>query len=127
MVKEMNINDSTFVISYGAKILKDLAQFSDKVLSHVTVKDSGEVGNIVSELMIKIKEVDADSLMQKGGLSSIPVIGTLFNKAKKFVVQYEKVSIQIEKITQQLDKAQIQLIKDITMLAGLYEKNKEYF
>ena len=26
-----------------------------------------------------------------------------------------------------MDKAQIQLIKDITMLDGLYEKNKDYF
>ena len=35
--------------------------------------------------------------------------------------------IGIEGISQQLDKAQIQLIKDITMLDGLYERNKDYF
>lgn len=127
MVKEMNIKDSTFVIGYGTNILKEISQFSDKVLRHVTAEDSGEVGSIVTELMIKIKEVDGDHLVQKGGLSSIPIIGGLFNKAKKFISQYEKVSIQIEKITQQLDKALIQLIKDITMLDGLYDRNKKYF
>ena len=77
--------------------------------------------------MFKIKEVDADKLIQKGGLSSIPIIGILFNKAKKFIAQYEKVGVHIERITQQLDKAQIQLIKDITLLDGLYNRNKEYF
>ena len=127
MVKEMDIKDSTFVIGYGTNILKEVSQFSDKVLSHVTAKDSGEVGSTVTELMIKIKEVDGDHLVQKGGLSSLPLIGGLFNKAKRFIAQYERVSIQIEKITQQLDKAQIQLIKDITMLDGLYERNKKYF
>ncbi|WP_428912363.1 toxic anion resistance protein [Niallia sp. Krafla_26] len=127
LLKEMNIKDSTFVIGYGTHILKEISQFSDKILSHVTAKDSGEVGSIVTELMLKIKEVDGDYLVQKGGLASIPVIGALFNKAKKFISQYEKISIQIEKITGQLDKAQIQLIKDITMLDGLYERNKKYF
>ena len=127
ILNEMNVKDSTFVIGYGAKVLKEVSQFSDKILSHMTANSSGEVGSVVRNLMIKIKEVDADHLVQKGGLSSIPVIGGLFNKAKKFIAQYEKVSIGIEKISQQLDKAQIQLIKDITMLDGLYERNKDYF
>ena len=127
IVNEINVNDSTFVIGYGAKAQKDVSQFSDKVLSHVTAKDSGEVGSVITELMLNIKEVDAENLLQKGGLSSIPIIGSLFNKAKKFIAQYEKVGVHIERITQQLDKAQIQLIKDITMLDGLYERNKEYF
>ena len=127
ILNEMNVKDSTFVIGYGAKVLKEVSQFSDKILSHMTANSSGEVGSVVRNLMIKIKEVDADHLVQKGGLSSIPVIGGLFNKAKKFITQYEKISIGIEKISQQLDKAQIQLIKDITMLDGLYERNKDYF
>ncbi len=127
MVEEMNITDSTFVIAYGAKILKDISRFSEKVLSHVTMNDSHEVGIIVTELMIQIKEVDADQLVRKGGHSSIPIIGRLFNKVKRFIAQYDKARIRIEKITRQLDKAQIQLIKDITILDGLYEKNKKYF
>ena len=127
ILNEMNVKDSTFVIGYGAKVLKEVSQFSDKILSHMTANSSGEVGSVVRNLMIKIKEVDADHLVQKGGLSSIPVIGGLFNKAKKFITQYEKISIGIEKISRQLDKAQIQLIKDITMLDGLYERNKDYF
>ena len=123
----MNTKDSAFIIGYGVKVLKEVSHFSDKVLSHMTANSSGEVGSVVTNLMVKIKEVDADHLVQKGGLSSIPIIGGLFNKAKKFITQYEKISVQIEKISRQLDKAQIQLIKDITMLDGLYEKNKDYF
>lgn len=127
ILSEINVKDSTFVIGYGAKVLKEVSQFSDKVLSHMTANSSDEVGSVITNLMMKIKEVDADQLVQKRGLSSFPIIGGLFNKAKKVITQYEKISIGIEKISQQLDKAQIQLIKDITMLDGLYERNKEYF
>ena len=127
LVNEINVKDSTFVISYGTKALKDVSQFSDKVLNHVTANDTGEIGSVITELMHKIGEVDSDNLLQKSGLSSIPIIGSLFNKVKKFIAQYEKISLHIEGVSQKLDKAQIQLMKDITMLDGLYEKNKEYF
>ncbi|RDW20008.1 toxic anion resistance protein [Oceanobacillus arenosus] len=127
IANEITFTNSTAVLEYGAKSQKDVSQFSDKVLEHVRAKDSGEVGQIITDLMTTIRAVDADNLNQKGWLASLPIIGAMFNKAKKFAVRYEKVGIQIERITQQLEKSQIQLIRDITMLDGLYEKNKRYF
>ena len=35
--------------------------------------------------------------------------------------------MQIDRIEQQLDQARMQMLKDITMFDGLYEKNLEYF
>ena len=126
ILNEIDIKNSTFVIGYGAKAQKDVAQFSDKVLRHMMTDDTGGVAAELSEMMVKVDEVDGDNLLQKGVLSSLPIIGSFFNKANKYIVQYEKVSIGMERITQQLEKSQIQLIRDITMLDGLLEKNKEY-
>ena len=39
----------------------------------------------------------------------------------------EKLEIQIDHIEQQLEQARMQMLKDITMFDGLYEKNLEYF
>ena len=72
ILNEMNVKDSTFVIGYGAKVLKEVSQFSDKILSHMTANSSGEVGSVVRNLMIKIKEVDADHLVQKRGIIFYP-------------------------------------------------------
>ena len=50
-MNEINVKDSTFVIGYGVKVSKGVSQFSDKVLSHVTAKDSGEVGSVIAEIL----------------------------------------------------------------------------
>ena len=41
--------------------------------------------------------------------------------------RYEKLEVQIDHIEQQLEQARMQMLKDITMFDGLYEKNLEYF
>ncbi|NMA64976.1 MAG: toxic anion resistance protein, partial [Clostridiaceae bacterium] len=40
--------------------------------------------------------------------------------------RYDKISVQIEKIIDQLDRAKLQLIRDITTLDTMYQKNLEY-
>jgi uncharacterized protein YaaN involved in tellurite resistance len=72
ILNEMNVKDSTFVIGYGAKVLKKVSQFSDKFLSQMTVNSSGEVGSVVTNLMIKIKEVDADLYFHYNCLGNEP-------------------------------------------------------
>jgi uncharacterized protein YaaN involved in tellurite resistance len=42
------------------------------------------------------------------------------------VQRYEKLSVQIEKITNELDKSRNQLMRDITLLDNLFEKNYDY-
>lgn len=123
----IDIHDSTFVLNYGIDKQKDISNFSDDVLKKVTAKDSGNVGESLSELMFKVKEVNVDDLSHKKALSNIPFIGSFFDKAKKFMAQYEKVSTQIDKIAKELNSSQEILVKDISMLDELYERNKSFY
>ena len=47
ILKEIDIKNSTFVIGYGAKAQRDVAQFSDRVLRHMMADDTGEVGAVI--------------------------------------------------------------------------------
>ena len=38
ILNEMNVKDSTFVIGYGAKVLKEVSQFSDKSIKSYDCK-----------------------------------------------------------------------------------------
>jgi uncharacterized protein YaaN involved in tellurite resistance len=128
LAKQIEVNNSKAVLQYGVGLQGEISRFSDTVLDHVRAKDSGEVGQALTELMLKVKEVDAASLTgKKGGLMSrLPIFGSLMNSGKKFIAQYEKIGAQIEAITRQLGKANEQLLKDISLLDVLYEKNKEF-
>lgn len=127
IVQDLDVNDSQEIIKFGSEAQKNLSKFSDTILSEVKNKDSGEVGKILNSLMSEINSVDVDNLNQR---SKIPVIGGLFSSAKgnvkKFIGQYEKVSVQIENIVDELNDNNNQLLKDVTVLDGLFKKNLEY-
>lgn len=121
----IDITDSQAILQYGIQAQSNISGFSDTVLSQIRTKDSGRVGEILNELMVKVNELNVDSLGQNEGLIG-KMFGGVKSKAKKFVGQYEKLSVHIDRIINELEKARMQLLKDITLLDGLYDKNIEY-
>lgn len=125
--KELDVDNSQSVIQFGVGSQSGISNFSDTILSEIRARDSGYVGNILTDLMLKVKSLDVDGLSSgDSGLSKIPIIGSLVGSAKKSFASFEKLSVQIEKIIDELTKARMQLLKDITMFDSLYEKNIQY-
>lgn len=122
----IDVNDSQVVVQYGVGAQTNISQFSDTILGEVRSKDTGYVGTILTDLVMKVKDINVDGLGGGGFLSKIPIIGRLVNSVQRFIAKYDKLSVQIEKIVDDLDAARMQLLRDITMLDGLYEKNVEY-
>ena len=122
----IDLMDSQTAIQYGVGIQRNISGFSDNILSQVRSKDSGYVGELMSELVLKVKDVGVDQL-DDGILDKIPFLKNASRTIKKFMQRYEKLEVQIDHIEQQLEQARMQMLKDITMFDGLYEKNLEYF
>ena len=122
----IDLMDSQAVLQYGVGAQRNISSFSDNILTQVRSKDSGYVGELMSDLVLKVKEVDVDGL-DEGFWDKIPFLKNASRAVKKFMQRYEKLEVQIDRIEQQLDQARMQMLKDITMFDGLYEKNLEYF
>lgn len=122
---QIDITDSQSVIQYGGMAQSDISKFSDAILDQIRAKDSGEVGNILSELLARVQDVNVDNLDPSQKKFS-RIFGGFKREAQKFISRYEKISVQIEKIIDQLDRAKLQLIRDITTLDIMYDKNLEY-
>ena len=122
----INLMDSQTTIQYGVGAQRNISSFSDHILAQVRSKDSGYVGELMSELVLKVKDAGVDQL-EDGPLDKIPFLKNASRAVKRFMQRYEKLEVQIDRIEQQLDQARMQMLKDITMFDGLYEKNLEYF
>jgi uncharacterized protein YaaN involved in tellurite resistance len=125
IAEQINVSDSQALIQYGVGAQSKISGFADNMLTQLRAKDSGYVGDVLTNLVVKIKEVDAGSLTGKGGLLG-GLLGNLAGAFKRFIARYEKLSVQIEKIIDELDAARMTLLKDITLLDGLYAKNLDY-
>ena len=124
----IDLMDSQAALQYGVGAQRNISSFSDHILTQVRSKDSGYVGELMSDLVLKVKEVEVDvDGLDEGFLDKLPFLKNASRAVKKFMQRYEKLEVQIDRIEQQLDQARMQMLKDITMFDGLYEKNLEYF
>ncbi|MDF3822174.1 toxic anion resistance protein [Leptospira sp. 96542] len=128
LTSQIKLNDPNDVIQYGVQAQSKVSEFADKVLAEIKTKDSGYAGELLNNLLFKVKDLNLDGVGTDGSaLSKIPVIGALFDASRKFLAKYEDLYSQIEKIVEELHTARTNLTKDITLLQALYEKNLEYF
>ncbi len=125
-IKEnIDLMDSTTPLSFGAAAQKDIASFSDSILSSVRTKDGGDVGQLLGELVTKVKGFEPTE--EKSFFSKLPIIGSLRDKAENLMEGYTKLSTQVDRIQAALEKSKMRMMKDVAMFDGLYEKNLAYF
>ncbi|BCJ92856.1 tellurium resistance protein [Anaerocolumna cellulosilytica] len=120
---KIDLTKSTQILQYGAGSQKKIADFSESALNNIRTKDLGEVGNMLSDVVIELKNFDADT-EEKG------IFGFFkknVNKLNIMKTKYDKAEANINKICKVLETHQIQMLKDISMLDKMYELNKTYF
>ena len=121
----INLMDSSTPLTFGAPAQKEIAEFSDSILSKVRTKDSGQVGELLTDLVSKVKGMDIGE--KKSFVSKIPILGALVEKGESVVQGYEKLSVHVERIQAGLERSKVKLMEDIVMFDTLYEKNLSYF
>ena len=121
----INLLDSSTPLSFGASAQKDIAEFSNSVLSKVRTKDSGEVGVLLNDLVSKVKGFEPSE--SKSFVSKIPFLGALVDKGNNLIQGFEKLSTQVDKISAALERSKIQLMEDVVLYDNLYQKNLDYF
>ena len=121
----IDLMDTSTPLKFGVEAQKEIAQFSDSILSKVRTKDSGQVGELLTDLVSKVRGFDPSE--KKSFLQSIPIFGSLVNKAQDIKSGYDKLSTQVEVIEQGLERSKVKLMEDIVMFDALYQKNLGYF
>ena len=123
-VQRIDIHDAQTVLGYGNEAQEQISKFSDRVLENVRTKDTGEISDMLAQLVAELKGFDANE--EKKGFFS-----KLFNKAGNEVTalkaKYDKVEVNVDAIVTTLQNHKKQLIDDIAMLDSLYENNQAYF
>ncbi len=122
--KKINIEDTNTVLQYGAGAQKNISEFSGAALNTVRTKDMGEVGDMLTGLVVQLKTINFDPDEKKG-------IKGLFRKAstqiEEMKAQYDKAEVSVNKISEQLEQHQVVLLKDVAMLDKMYALNQAYF
>ena len=122
--KKIDLSNSTQILQYGAASQKKVADFSTSALENIRTKDLGEVGDMVTGLITELKGFDATAEQPKGIFGWFKKAG---NQVEELKLRYSKAETNVDKIESMLQDHQVQLLKDISMLDTMYERNLVYF
>ena len=121
--EKIDIMNTEQVMHYGSNAQKNISEFSGAALGTVRTKDLGEVGDMLGDLVVELKGLNFD-VEQKKGLKG------LFRKSTQNIAElkasYDKAETNVDNIVDSLEKHEITLMKDISMMDKMYDKNQEY-
>lgn len=119
----IDLSKSNLILQYGSGAQKKIADFSETALNNVRTKDLGEIGEMLSGVVLELKNFDSDT-EEKGFLG---LFKKTSNKLTMMKAKYDKAEVNVNKICQALEAHQVQLLKDIALLDKMYDLNKTYF
>ena len=123
-IAKVDVTNPDHVLLFGADAQKKISDFSQTALDAVKTQDTGEVGNMLVNLVSELKGFQRDTEEPKG-------LAKLFSKAEDKVTRmkarYNKVSANVDSIAGSLEGYQTQLLKDVAMFDRLYDQNTDYF
>lgn len=121
--EKIDVTNSEQIMNYGSAAQKNISEFSDAALGAVRTKDLGEVGDMLGDLVVELQGLNFTQEEKKG-------LRGLFKKASNNIAsmkaQFDKTEINVDKIVEALEKHEITLMKDISMMDKMYDKNQEY-
>jgi len=123
-IKKVDVTNPDHVLLFGADAQKRIADFSQTALDAVKTQETGEVGNMLVNLVAELKGFQRDSEEPKG-LAKLFAKGE--DKITRMKARYNKVSANVDTIASSLEGYQTQLLKDVAMFDRLYDQNSDYF
>lgn len=127
IAEQIDYKNQQAILQYGVAAQSELSQFSHSVLNHIQKKDVGPVGDVISELMFKINQVNPDDFSRKRR----GVVGRLFSTLAKpvqgMLSKYQSINVEIDKIADRLEGSRQMLMRDLMMLDNLYDKNLQFY
>lgn len=122
---QIDLKNSQLSSVYGSNAQKSIAKFSETILNEIRSKDVGEVGELMSDLLVKVNDVDIQNFGEKSLVDKI-FCGPK-KQIEKYLARFQNMESQIDKISAKLETARMELLKDVGVFDKLYQENISYF
>ena len=116
----IDIMETNTVLQYGATAQSKVADFSDTALKNVRTKDIDTVGDTLLDLVSQLRNFEVDD---KNDNFFTKIFKKSSNSINDVKAKYDSANSNVDKIVKILENHQITLMKDISLLDQLYEKN----
>ena len=116
--------------NFGVETQRKLGHYSNELLTKVKVKDSGDAGAAINELLNQINMVKVDESDKPNRLSrmvgGIPFLNKFVDKSKRIASRYNTISENVDEVVIKLERTRQSILKDSTSLEVMFNQAVEY-
>ncbi|NMR34793.1 toxic anion resistance protein [Chryseobacterium aquaticum] len=126
MANSIDESNPGSIVNFGADLQKTLANQSDSFLGNVRRSNSGEVGELINNLLIELNYVDVDEIngsKVKGFLSRLPFMKKMMTQVDNLFAKYDKITSNIDQISHKVNAGIITSTKDNAVLQTIFDSN----
>ncbi len=120
--KQIDLHNSEVITRYGEVAQQKLETFANEALRGVAGHDVGEIGELLSEMSVSIKDFNDES-----DNKLLNFFRSMTRKAEILRVKYDGVVETLERVKKQLIGQRTTLLVDIKKLDEMYDQNLEYY
>ncbi|MFP7657664.1 toxic anion resistance protein [Chryseobacterium proteolyticum] len=115
------------IVNFGSELQKTLANQSDSFLNNVRRSNSGEVGELINNLLVELNYVDVDEInggnKAKSFLSRLPFMKKVITQVENLFAKYDKIINNIDQISYKVNAGIITSTKDNAVLQTIFDSN----
>lgn len=120
--KQIDLHNSEIITRYGEVAQQKLETFANEALRGVVGHDVGEIGELLSEMSVSIKDFNSES-----DSKVMNFFRSVKRKTEVLRVKYDEVVETLERVKKQLIGQRTTLLVDIKKLDEMYDQNLEYY
>ena len=120
---EIQLDDRSKISTFGDRAQRSVTGYADRILAQTRNKDIGETGRLLTDIILKAKQLDPAALEKEGFFSKL--FGGARAQIEKFKARFDDVAGQIDAVGIELDRRRETLRRDIAMLDDLHEETKQ--
>lgn len=124
------LTDINSISNYGCELSNSMTNYSNDFLQAVRTTKTGEVGELINNLLNELDYVDIDDLQEpnkfKQLVRKIPVLKKLFKSVEKVFRKYDTISKNVDDIARKITATRVNSLRDNNALNVMFDNNLQY-
>ncbi|MBR6516927.1 MAG: toxic anion resistance protein [Bacilli bacterium] len=130
MNEVIKLGDINSIACYGTDLTNTMSKFNNEFLKAVRAPQSGEIGELINNLLGELSYIDVDELKTptkiKKLMRKLPIVRGMVTSVDKLLRKYDSISANVDAIAAKISATRISTLRDNNDLQIMFDDNIVY-
>lgn len=126
----IQLGDINSIANYGTDLTNTMSKFNNEFLKAVRSPQSGEIGDLINNLLGELSYIDVDELKTptkiKRIMRKVPILRSMVTSVDKLLRKYDSISSNVDEIANKISATRINTLRDNNDLQIMFDDNIVY-